>query len=100
MSCACARVRIAQPIVDLHFCRCLKNKEGLSRPNSVFGDKYTSVFGYICLYGQLNVSSYLCADTCMYIDILALVAALPPPEWQSRMVWLMESSPETSTTYP
>jgi hypothetical protein len=40
-----------------------------SRLNSVFRDKYTSVFGYICLYGQLNVSSYLCADTCMYIDI-------------------------------
>jgi len=36
----------------------------------------------------------------MYMDILALVAALPPPEWQSRRVWLMESSPETSTTYP
>jgi hypothetical protein len=32
--------------------------------------------------------------------ILELVAALPPPEWQSRMVWLMESSPEPSTTYP
>ena len=39
------------------------------RPNSVFRDKYTSVFAYICLYGQLNVSSYLNADTCMYIDI-------------------------------
>jgi len=36
----------------------------------------------------------------LLIEILALVAALPPPEWQSRMVWLMESSPETSTTYP
>jgi len=37
--------------------------------NSVFRDKYTSVFAYICLYGQLNVSSYLSANTCMYIDI-------------------------------
>ena len=36
---------------------------------------------------------------CIYIR-LALVVALPPPEWQSWMVWLMESSPETSTTYP
>jgi len=23
MSCACARVPVAQPIVDLHFCRCV-----------------------------------------------------------------------------
>jgi len=31
MSCACGHVRVAQPIVDLHFCQCLLRLYGYDR---------------------------------------------------------------------
>jgi len=84
----------------------ISNTPGLCKQMQIYADICSNCV-FRCRYlFNLAKSEDICrllqvyAGQRRHMQILALVAALPPPEWQSRMVWLMESSPETSTTYP
>jgi hypothetical protein len=76
--------------------------EKSGKNNNFFGNN-AGAPGIATTYRSIIVQTHefsLYSHLCIYVSILALVAALPPLKWHRRMVWLMESYPETSTTYP